>query len=170
MNKKRRKEIIKVRTICHLWKALNLQYNEYFSYTILNNYLLLSWLNAIAAKTHHHLIIITNASVLQNKKKEHVDEHYCLAFMKGAKQFAALFLIYSVIISQNDKVKIPLGILTVERTFQTMQSFQEPVILPNHDFLISMQQKLILSVYLLINPNDMNDTFYNGQLSIFIYP
>jgi hypothetical protein len=43
-----------------------------------------------------------------------------------------------------------------------MQSFQEPVTLPDHDFLIGMQQKLILSVYLLINPSDTNDTFCNG--------
>jgi hypothetical protein len=33
-----------------------------------------------------------------------------------------------------------------------------------------MQQKLIPSVYLLIGPNDTNDTFRNGQLSIFIRP
>ncbi|CAB4430947.1 unnamed protein product [Rhizophagus irregularis] len=33
-----------------------------------------------------------------------------------------------------------------------------------------MQQKLIPSVYLLINPSDMNDTFRNGQLLIFIRP
>ena len=32
-----------------------------------------------------------------------------------------------------------------------------------------MQQKLIPSVYLLINSSDMNNTFYNGQLSIFIH-
>ncbi len=33
-----------------------------------------------------------------------------------------------------------------------------------------MQQKLILSVYLLINPSNTNDTFHNGNLSIFICP
>src|SRR2546423_15270004 len=33
-----------------------------------------------------------------------------------------------------------------------------------------MQQKLILSIYLLINPRDTNDIFDNGQLSIFIHP
>jgi hypothetical protein len=40
--------------------------------------------------------------------------------VKGAKQFAALFPIHSVIIFQDDKAKIPLGILAVRRTFQTM--------------------------------------------------
>jgi len=90
--------------------------------------------------------------------------------VKGVKQFAALFLTHSVIISQDDKAKVPLGILAVRRTFQIIQSFQEPVTLPDHDFSISAQQKLIPSIYLLINPSDTNDTFRNGQLSIFVRP
>jgi hypothetical protein len=169
-DKKRRKEVIKVRTIRHLQEALNSKYNEYLSRTTLNNYLLPSRSNTIAAKTHHHPATIANMSVSRNEKKEHLDEHYCLASVKGAKQFAALFPTQSVIISQDDKAKIPLGIPAVGRTFQTIQSFQEPVTLPDHDFPIGMQQKLIPSVYLLINPSDTNDTFRNGQLSIFIRP
>ncbi|RGB24465.1 hypothetical protein C1646_773063 [Rhizophagus diaphanus] len=92
-DKKRRKEIIKVRTICHLQEDINSKYNEYLSRTTLNNYLLPSWSNTKAAKLHHHPAIVANAS-----------------------------------------------------------------------------QKFIPSVYLLINPSDTNDTFCNGQLSIFIRP
>jgi len=62
-DKKRRKEIIKVRTIYHLREVLNSQYNKYLSHITLNNYLLLSRSNAIAAKTHHYLTIIANASI-----------------------------------------------------------------------------------------------------------
>src|SRR5205823_10564962 len=100
---------------------------------------------------------------------EHCDEHYCLASVKRAKQFAVLFLTQSVIISQDNKAKIPLGIPAVKRIFQTMQSSREPVTLPDYNFLIGMQQKLIPSVYLLINPRDTNNTFHNDQLSIFIH-
>ncbi|EXX54950.1 hypothetical protein GLOIN_2v1766467 [Rhizophagus irregularis DAOM 181602=DAOM 197198] len=169
-DKKRRKEIIKVRTIRHLREDLNFKYNEYFSRTTLNNYLLPSRSNTKVAKLHHHPAIVANASVSQSERNEHIDEHYCLASVKRAKQFAALFSTHSVIISQDDKAKVPLGIPAVGRTFQTLQSFQEPVTLPDHDFPIGMQQKLIPSVYLLINPSDTNDTFRNGQLSIFIRP
>jgi len=49
-----------------------------------------------------------------------------------------------------------------------MQSFQKLITLPDHNFLISMQQKLISSIYLLINLNDTNDTFHNGQFLIFV--
>ncbi|CAB4489434.1 unnamed protein product [Rhizophagus irregularis] len=169
-DKKRRKEVIKVRTIRHLRENLNSKYNEYLSRTTLNNYLLPSRSNTKAAKTHHHPALIANASVSRTEKNEHIDEHYCLASVKGAKQFAALFSTHSVIISQDDKAKVPLGIPAVGRTFQTIQSFQEPVTLPDHDFPVGMQQKLIPSVYLLINPSDTNDTFCNGQLSIFVRP
>ncbi|GBC23550.2 hypothetical protein GLOIN_2v1766467 [Rhizophagus irregularis DAOM 181602=DAOM 197198] len=169
-DKKRRKEVIKVRTIRHLRENLNSKYNEYLSRTTLNNYLLPSRSNTKAAKTHHHPALVANASVSRTEKNEHIDEHYCLASVKGAKQFAALFSTHSVIISQDDKAKVPLGIPAVGRTFQTIQSFQEPVTLPDHDFPVGMQQKLIPSVYLLINLSDTNDTFCNGQLSIFVRP
>ncbi|CAB4416409.1 unnamed protein product [Rhizophagus irregularis] len=122
-DKKRRKEVIKVRTIRHLRENLNSKYNEYLSRTTLNNYLLPSRSNTKAAKTHHHPALVANASVSRNEKNEHVNEHYCLASVKGAKQFAALFSTHSVIISQDDKAKVPLDIPAVGRTFQTIQSF-----------------------------------------------
>ncbi len=126
--------------------------------------------NSIVAKAHHHPANIAIASVSRDEKKEHLDEHYCLASVKEAKQFAALFPTHSVIISQDDKAKVPLDIPAVGRIFQTIQNYQEPVTLPDHDFLIGMQQKLIPSVYLLINSNDTNNTFRNSNLSIFIRP
>ncbi|GBC42209.2 hypothetical protein GLOIN_2v1766467 [Rhizophagus irregularis DAOM 181602=DAOM 197198] len=135
-DKKRRKEIIKVRTIRHLREDLNSKYNEYLSRTTLNNYLLPSRSNTKAAKLHYHPAIVANASVSRSKRNEYIDEHYFLASVKGAKQFAALFSTHSVIISQDDKAKVPLGIPAVGRTFQTLQSFQEPVTLPDHDFPI----------------------------------
>jgi len=62
-DKKRRKEVIKVRTIRHIREDLNSKYNEYLSRTTLNNYLMPTRSNIKAAKTHHHLAIIANASV-----------------------------------------------------------------------------------------------------------
>ncbi|GBB94858.1 hypothetical protein RclHR1_24290003 [Rhizophagus clarus] len=98
-NKKRRKEVIKVRTIRYLQEELNSKYNKYLSRTTLNNYLLPFRLNTKAAKAHHHPAIVANASVSQTERSEHIDEHYNLASVKGAKQFAALFSTHFVIIS-----------------------------------------------------------------------
>jgi len=47
--------------------------------------LLPSQSNSITAKTHHHPANIAIASVSRDEKKEHLDEHYCLASVKGAK-------------------------------------------------------------------------------------
>ncbi|RIB07348.1 hypothetical protein C2G38_2214703 [Gigaspora rosea] len=109
-------------------------------------------------------------SVSKNEIPEHIDEHYCLQIVKGAKQFASAFASYSLIILQNDKAKVPLGIPAVGRTFKTIQTARKPVEVPNHDFPKGSKQKLIPSVYLTIDPEDSNDSLRNGQLSIFIRP
>jgi len=67
-DKKRRKEVIKVRTISHLREALNSKYNEYLSRTTLNNYLLPHRSTTISAKAHHHPANIAIASVSRNEK------------------------------------------------------------------------------------------------------
>jgi hypothetical protein len=107
-DKKRRKEVIKVKTIRHLQEELKSKYNEYLSYTTLSNYMLPSRSNSIAVRTHYHPANIAIASVSRDEKKEHPDKHYCLSSVKGVNQFAALFLTHSVIIFKDDKAKVPL--------------------------------------------------------------
>lgn len=68
-DKKRRKEVIKVRTICHFQEELNSKYNEYLSCTTLSNYLLPSQSNSITARAHHHPANIAISSVSRDEKK-----------------------------------------------------------------------------------------------------
>ncbi|CAG8812733.1 214_t:CDS:2, partial [Cetraspora pellucida] len=166
---KRRKETIKVRTINHLRDELEKNYNEHISYTTVCNYLLPRHQNSIVARKHHHLTNVQVTSISRNEMKEHPNGHYCLASIKAARQFAALFPIFSVIVFQDDKAKIPLGIPAVGKTFKAIQSANEPTTLPDHDFPVGSKQKLIPSIYLLIDPNDTNDTLRSGQLSIYIH-
>ncbi|CAG8550736.1 7259_t:CDS:2 [Cetraspora pellucida] len=165
---KRRKEVIKVRIINHLQEVLESKYDEHLSRTTVNNYLLPCHSNSIAAKKYHHPTNVQVKTVLRNKKAEHQDNYYCLASVKAVKQFASLFSIFLVIVSQDDKAKVPLGIFAISRTFQVIQSINEPVIIPDHDFLVGSQQKLVLSVYLIIDPSDTNYTLCSSQLSIYI--
>src|SRR6266542_5951120 len=102
--------------------------------------------------------------------KPHVDEHYCLASVKAARVFFEVFADEAIIISQDDKAKVRLGIPTVGHTFKTIQSVNEPVTVKDHDFPTSSKMKLIPSVYLVINPADSSNTLHTGQLSIFIRP
>ncbi|CAG8530480.1 7001_t:CDS:2, partial [Gigaspora margarita] len=97
-------------------------------------------------------------AVSQSEMNPHIDEHYCLASVKMVREFASTFANHSIIISQDDKAKIGLGIPAVSRTFRSLQSFNEPVTVSDHNFPHRAKQKLIPSVYLIINPEDTNES------------
>ncbi|GBC33693.2 hypothetical protein GLOIN_2v1783204 [Rhizophagus irregularis DAOM 181602=DAOM 197198] len=99
--------------------------------TTLNNYLLPHQSNSITAKAHHHLVWIAVAKVSHTETRDHSDGHYCLASVKSARQFATVFANNAVIILQDDKAKIDLGVPAVGRTFHTLQSVNELVNLKN---------------------------------------
>ncbi|CAG8509998.1 5897_t:CDS:2 [Scutellospora calospora] len=140
---RRRKEAIKVRIVNHLCQNLEENYNIYMCRSSLNNYLLSQRSNSITAKAHHHPAWVVVAGVSYDETKEHQDKHYCLASVKGAKQFAKTFANMSIIISQDDKSKIGLGVPAVGKTFCTLQSIAKP-------------------------PDKSNDNLCSGQLAIFV--
>src|SRR5436190_2971624 len=155
---KRRKEVIKVRTIQHLREKLEENYNVYMSKSTLQNYMQPRHSASREAQQHHHPAQIRLAAVGRNEMNEHIDGHYCLASVKGVKSFALAFPQDVVLISQDDKAKVPLGIAAVGRTFKTMQTINEPISVPDHDFPVGAKHKLVPSVYLVINPNNTNDS------------
>ena len=167
---RRRKEWIKVRTISHLRTAMEENYNQYISKSCFQTYLLPRHPNSIQAKRHHHPAFIRNVAVSRNEMTPHEDEHYCLASVKGVRQFAEAFSENSIIISQDDKAKVPLGIPAVGCTFSTVQSRNQPVSIPDHDFPVSSKHKLIPSVYLIIDPTDTNESMRSGHLAVFVRP
>uniref|UniRef100_U9UL61 C2H2-type domain-containing protein n=1 Tax=Rhizophagus irregularis (strain DAOM 181602 / DAOM 197198 / MUCL 43194) TaxID=747089 RepID=U9UL61_RHIID len=142
---KRRKEVVKVQIIDNLRNNLKENYNIYMARTTLNNYLLSRQANSIAAKAHHHPVWVAVAGISHTDTQEHIDGHYCLASVKYVRQFASMFADMSVIISQDDKAKIGLGMPAVGRTFRTLQSINEPVFVADHDFPSGSGQKLIPS-------------------------
>ncbi|CAG8807768.1 38067_t:CDS:2 [Gigaspora margarita] len=83
---------------------------------------------------HHHSAKVSLASVARTDMKQHVNKHYCLASVKAARVFAAVFASDTVVILQDNKAKIGLGIPAVGHTFKTMQSINEPVTVKDHDF------------------------------------
>ncbi|CAG8777658.1 6654_t:CDS:2, partial [Gigaspora margarita] len=113
-------------------------------------------------RCHHYSAKVSLASVARTDMKQYVDEHYCLASVKAARVFAAVFASDTIVILQDDKTKIGLGIPAVGRTFKTMQSINKPVTVEDHDFS--------KRIYLLIDTNDSNTTLQSGQLAIFIRP
>ncbi|CAG8746447.1 24785_t:CDS:2 [Cetraspora pellucida] len=167
-DQKIRKTVIKIRTISHLKKELEEQYELYLNRQTLSTYLWPKHPNTFSAKRYHHPAMVQVCSVSHNEKVDHPDSYYCLASVKGARTFAATFPDHSIIISQDDKSKVPLGILAVGRMFKSIETINEPISVPDHDFPLGSKMKLIPSVYLLINPKDTNDTFCSGHLTIYI--
>ncbi|CAG8516124.1 2174_t:CDS:2 [Scutellospora calospora] len=119
---------------------------------------------------HHYPAKVSLASVSRTDMKQHIDEHYCLASIKVAQIFAEVFASDTVVISQDDKAKISLGIPAVGRMFKTIQSVNEPVTTEDHDFPKGNKMKLVLLIYLLIDPTNSNTTLRTGKLAIFIKP
>ncbi|POG78579.1 hypothetical protein GLOIN_2v1766467 [Rhizophagus irregularis DAOM 181602=DAOM 197198] len=117
---KRRKEVIKVRTIKHLREKMEENYGIYMANSTTQNYLQPRHSNTKEAKRHHHPAQIRLAAVGRNEMSDHVDEHYCLASIKGIKSFALAFSQNVVLISQDDKAKVPLGISAVGKTFKAI--------------------------------------------------
>ncbi|CAG8756981.1 4910_t:CDS:2 [Cetraspora pellucida] len=101
----------------HIHNCIEKKYNKYLSRTTLNNYLLLRNSSSIATRVHHHPALVAITNVSRSEKKEHTDEYYCLASVKDVRQFAAMFLYYSVVISQDDKAKVLFEIPAVGKTF-----------------------------------------------------
>ncbi|GES96194.1 hypothetical protein GLOIN_2v1766467 [Rhizophagus clarus] len=167
---KRRKEIIKVRTIKHFREKMDEDYSIYMAKSTLQNYMQPKHPGSKEAQPHHHPTQIRFAAVRRDEMNSHVDEHYCLASVKGVKSFATAFPQDVLIISQNDKAKVPLRMAAVGRTFKTIQTTNKPVSVPDHDFPKTAKHKLVPSVYLLINPSDTNDSLRSGKVRIFIRP
>ncbi|CAG8808674.1 44283_t:CDS:2, partial [Gigaspora margarita] len=76
----------------------------------------------------------------------------------------------TVIISQDDKTKVSLGISVVGRIFKTLQSINKPILVADHNFPVGSKMKLIHFVYLIIDLANSNDSLRLEQLLIFVRP
>ncbi|CAG8834202.1 3988_t:CDS:2, partial [Gigaspora margarita] len=123
-----------------------------------------------AACHYHHPAKVALTSIARTDMKLHVDEHYCLASVKAIWIFAEVFTNDTVIVSQDNKAKIGLGIPAVGHTFKSKQTINEPVSVADHNFFTGSKMKLIPSVYLVIDSANSNDNLRLGQLAIFIKP
>ncbi len=90
----------------HLREKLEEDYNVYISKSTLQNYMQSWYLRTKEAQKYHHLAQIRLAAIRRNEMNDHVDEHYCLASVKGVKSFASAYSQDVVLILQDDKTKV----------------------------------------------------------------
>lgn len=81
-------------------------------------------------------------------RKDHPDTHFAAATVKYLKNLATLFGDKTVcVISQDDKARVPLGIVAATKQSAILMKMDYRVQLPDHDFAVASKHKLIPSVY-----------------------
>ncbi|CAG8733795.1 22032_t:CDS:2, partial [Cetraspora pellucida] len=158
---KRRRKVVKVRTINHFVNDGKNIYSKYVARSIINNYLQPSHPNSIAAKTNCYPVNILVLLVSRTDNNDHPDEHYCLASVKVTRQYAFLFSKFLVIILQDDKAKVPFGITAIKRTFRVLQTIREPVMVPDYNFSVGQSK---------YNPVEQSMVSFSQNLAGIILP
>ena len=83
-----------------------------------------------------------------NLRKKYVDCHFAIASVKHARELASLFLDKNVFfLSADDNTRVPLGLPVPKKWTAILIHFEYRVKLPDNDFLIGKEHKLIPSVY-----------------------
>lgn len=100
---KRRKEVVKVRTVKHLREKMEEGYNVYMVRSMVQNYMQPRHPGTKETQRHHYPAQIHLAAIERNEMSSH---HYCLASVKGVKSFASIFSQNVILILQDDKAKV----------------------------------------------------------------
>ena len=99
-------------------------------------------------KRHVHTVPVKLLKPQTVARKAHIDHEFAKAVCKNIEEFACLFDPDSVFyLSQDDKAKVPLGLPVSKKQSAILMHVDYKVTLPDHDYPIGAQHKLIPSVY-----------------------
>ena len=121
-------------------------------------------------KRHVHTVPTKLYHPQNNQRKPHIDAHFAMASVKYARYLAELFSDEHVFfLSQDYKARVPIGLPVSKKQDVMLMHLEYNVFLPDHNFPILKQQKLIHCVYATCNrqKNDLTIS-YNGPTYIAI--
>eukprot|EP00771_Trimastix_marina_P000030 gnl/Trimastix_PCT/1024.p1 GENE.gnl/Trimastix_PCT/1024~~gnl/Trimastix_PCT/1024.p1 ORF type:complete len:691 (-),score=56.82 gnl/Trimastix_PCT/1024:1028-3100(-) len=101
-------------------------------------------------------------------REEHQDQHYCASMVKKAMLAAHTHLPESILISQDDKAKVPLGTAAIGRQTSIVMGMERDVDMPDHTFPVAAKHKLTPSCYLVMQMNNSEELSRFGPLHAFI--
>ena len=130
----------------------------------------------IPANTHHvdgkrhvNTVPVKLSRPQSDMRKTHVDGHFAMASVKYAWELASLFSSENVFfLSQDDKARVPLGLPVSKKQTAILMHLEYKVSLPDHDFPIGEQHKLVPSVYASCLQNKDRVIGYSGPTYISI--
>ena len=114
-------------------------------------------------KRHVKTVPVKLSRHQSNLRKKHMDSHFAMASVKHAREFASLFSKENVFfLSQDDKARVPLGLLVSKKQTAILMHLEYKVSLPDHDFPIGGSPKLIPSVYASCLQKEDQSIGYSG--------
>ena len=123
----------------------------------------------IDGKRHFSSVKVKICRPQNNLRKQHADGHVAMASVKCARDLAQLFGEEHVFfLSQDDKARVPIGLPISKKQDVMLMHLDYKVSLPDHDFLIGANHKLIPSVYACCQKKSDGSIGYSGPTYVAI--
>lgn len=108
--------------------------------------------SSIEGKRHINTVPVKLIRAQNDSHSKHVDARFCAATIKNVEEVCSILGPDVVcFISQDDKARVPLGITAANHQAPILMHMEYRVSLPDHDWVVAAQHKLIPSVYAGIN-------------------
>lgn len=130
-----------------------------------------SW-NTLEGKRHVETVPVRLRRPQNNEHRAHPDTAFAKASVDCLKELCSALGPFDVaVLSQDDKAKVPIGLPAAKKQSHLVMSMEYEIRLPDHDFVIANNHKLIPSVVagLVVRENDFNNgVSYSGPTYIGI--
>lgn len=104
--------------------------------------------DSIEGRRHKDALPIKLIRPQNSLMKDHADGHFATATVRYLKDFATLLGSDVVFfLSQDDKARIPIGLTAARKQAPLMMHLEYRIRLPDHDWVVAENHKLIPSVY-----------------------
>ncbi|KAJ8890969.1 hypothetical protein PR048_010478 [Dryococelus australis] len=110
------------------------------------------------AKRHVVTVPVKLGRLEADHHKAHHDQYFCVASIRSPETEASVLGPHYVnFLSQDDKARVPIGLIAANKQAPLVMHVEYKVSLPDHDFVVASGHKLIPSVYALceVKPNEI---------------
>lgn len=145
-DERRRTETLRtITTLTDLQKELEFCGYE-ISKTALYHRLLPRRQNTLQGKRHTRTVPVKLSKPSNDEHKQHDDSRFCFITIENIKKLIALLGPDQVLVlSIDDKAKVPIGVTAAKLQSPIAMSLEWKVRLPDHDFVIASKHKLVPS-------------------------
>lgn len=112
--------------------------------------------DTLEGKKHTKTVPVKLMKPSNDEHKSHSDSRFCFSSIENVKKIAAMLGPSQVLlVSVDDKAKVPLGVTAAKVQSTMAMSLEYRVRMPDHDFVVAPQHKLTPSVtaFLTLTPD-----------------